>query len=106
MDNAVNAAYYGVAADYYKVRPVFFLSYKLRIEEMLTQVQAKAEYAPYYRNSLLFLACVDPATDMSTEERLIRAHDLGISAFLGDTIYNFGELVRPSASDWYKLGRR
>ena len=56
--------------------------------------QAKAEYAPYYRNSLLFLACVDTATDMSAEERLQRAHDLGIAAFLGDTIYNFGELVR------------
>jgi hypothetical protein len=31
---------------------------------------------------------------MSADERLVRAHDLGISAFLGDTIYNFGELVR------------
>ena len=31
---------------------------------------------------------------MSAEERLGRAHDLGISAFLADTIYNFGELVR------------
>jgi len=72
VDNGVNAAYYGVAADYYK---------------------AKAEYAPYYRNSLLYLACVDLATDMSTEERLVRAHDLGISAFLGDSIYNFGELL-------------
>ncbi len=30
---------------------------------------------------------------MSPEERLSRAHDLGISALLGDTIYNFGELV-------------
>ncbi|KAG5351113.1 hypothetical protein C0989_007934 [Termitomyces sp. Mn162] len=30
---------------------------------------------------------------MTSEERLGRAHDLGISAFLGDTIYNFGELV-------------
>lgn len=30
---------------------------------------------------------------MTEEERLLRAHDLGISAFLGDTIYNFGELV-------------
>ena len=30
---------------------------------------------------------------MSPEERLIRAHDLSISALLGDTIYNFGELV-------------
>ncbi|KAJ7699692.1 hypothetical protein B0H14DRAFT_3119983 [Mycena olivaceomarginata] len=60
--NGVNAAYYQVAGDYYK---------------------AKAEYAPYYRHSLLFLAC----------DRLARAHDLGISAFLGDTIYNFGELL-------------
>jgi 26S proteasome regulatory subunit N9 len=31
---------------------------------------------------------------MSAEERLVRAHDLGLSAFLGDSIYNFGELVR------------
>ncbi|KAJ7771841.1 hypothetical protein B0H16DRAFT_1410471 [Mycena metata] len=73
VDNGVNAAYYQVAGDYYK---------------------AKAEYAPYYRNSLLFLACVpNLATDMSAEDRLARAHDLGISAFLGDTIYNFGELL-------------
>jgi 26S proteasome regulatory subunit N9 len=72
VDNGVNAAYYGVGADYYK---------------------AKAEYGPYYRNSLLYLACVDLEKDMSPEERLIRAHDLSISAFLGDTIYNFGELL-------------
>jgi 26S proteasome regulatory subunit N9 len=56
-------------------------------------IQARAEYAPYYRNSLLYLACVDLEQGMSPEERLLRAHDLGISAFLGDTIYNFGELV-------------
>ncbi|KAF8200203.1 hypothetical protein BJ912DRAFT_898190 [Pholiota molesta] len=72
VETTVNAAYYSVAADYYK---------------------AKAEYAPYYRNSLLYLACVDVEKDMSAEERLARAHDLGISAFLGDTIYNFGELL-------------
>jgi len=72
VESGVNAAYYGVAADYYK---------------------AKAEYAPYYRNSLLYLACVDVEKDMSPEERLARAHDLSISAFLGDTIYNFGELL-------------
>ncbi|KAE9392748.1 hypothetical protein BT96DRAFT_830219 [Gymnopus androsaceus JB14] len=72
VESSVNAAYYGVAADYYK---------------------AKAEYAPYYRNSLLYLACVDLAVDMTAEERLARAHDLGISALLGDTIYNFGELL-------------
>ncbi|KAG9005667.1 26S proteasome regulatory subunit [Tulasnella sp. JGI-2019a] len=68
----VNAAFYGVAADYYK---------------------AKAEYAPYYKNSLLYLACVNPETDITPEDRLVRAHDLGISALLGETIYNFGELL-------------
>ncbi|CAA7263988.1 unnamed protein product [Cyclocybe aegerita] len=72
VDNGVNAAYYSVSADYFK---------------------AKAEYAPYYKNSLLYLACVDVETGMSPEERLARAHDLGISALLGDTIYNFGELL-------------
>ncbi|KAF8731585.1 hypothetical protein AX14_004657 [Amanita brunnescens Koide BX004] len=72
VEPGVNAAYYGLAADYYK---------------------AKAEYAPYYKNSLLYLACVDSEKDMSSEERLLRAHDLGISALLGDTIYNFGELL-------------
>ncbi|KAF8624294.1 hypothetical protein AX15_005927 [Amanita polypyramis BW_CC] len=72
VEPGVNAAYYGLAADYYK---------------------AKSEYAPYYKNSLLYLACVDPEKDMSHEERLLRAHDLGVSALLGDTIYNFGELL-------------
>lgn len=72
VENAVNAAYYCVSADYYK---------------------AKADYAPYYKQSLLYLACVDVATDLTADQRLLRAHDLGISAFLGDTIYNFGELL-------------
>ncbi|EAU87386.1 proteasome 26S subunit [Coprinopsis cinerea okayama7 len=72
VESSVNAAYYGVAADYYK---------------------AKAEYGPYYRHSLLYLACVDPEKDLTPEERLLRAHDLGISAFLAETIYNFGELL-------------
>lgn len=54
--------------------------------------QAKAEYANYYKNSLLYLACVNVQTDLSPVERVQRAHDLGLSALLG-TIYNFGELV-------------
>ncbi|KIK42239.1 hypothetical protein CY34DRAFT_805142, partial [Suillus luteus UH-Slu-Lm8-n1] len=70
VDTAVNASYYKVATDYCK---------------------SKAEYAPYYKHSLLYLACVDVATDRTSEERLLRAHDLGISAFLGDTIYNLWE---------------
>jgi len=72
VDNGVNAEYYSVAADYYK---------------------AKAEYAPYYKNSLLYLACVDVEKGIPPEERLVRAHDLSIAALLADTIYNFGELL-------------
>lgn len=61
--------------------------------------QAKAEYGSYYKNSLLYLACVDIIKDLTAEDRLNRAHDLGVAAFLGDQIYNFGELVR-LASIW------
>ena len=72
----------------------------------LAALQSKAEYAPYYKNSLLYLACIDPAKDLTTEERLLRAHDLGIAAFLGDTIYNFGELVRRQSLLPYLAARR
>ncbi|KAI0270670.1 hypothetical protein BC834DRAFT_1011448 [Gloeopeniophorella convolvens] len=85
VENSVNGAYYRVAADYYKVR--------WRTHTRAGPRRAKAEYAPYYRNSLLYLACVDLEKDMSQEERLLRAHDLALSAFLAETIYNFGELL-------------
>lgn len=56
--------------------------------------KSKAEYSEYYKNSLLYLACVeDLSRDLSKEERVSRAHDLGIAALLGETIYNFGELL-------------
>ncbi|GAA6024041.1 hypothetical protein JCM10207_004499 [Rhodosporidiobolus poonsookiae] len=71
VDLAVHASFYRVSGDYWK---------------------AKAEFADYYRNSLLYLACIDPSRDLSAAERQARAHDLGISALLG-SIYNFGELL-------------
>lgn len=72
VEPSVHAAYYGVASDFYK---------------------AKADYGAYYKHSLLYLACINPEVDMSPEERINRAHDLGISALLGANIYNFGELL-------------
>jgi 26S proteasome regulatory subunit N9 len=72
VEPVVNAGYYGVAGDYFKV---------------------KADYAPYYKNALLYLACVDVDKELSEEDRSARAHDLCIAALLGETIYNFGELV-------------
>ncbi|GAA5840507.1 hypothetical protein JCM11251_007606 [Rhodosporidiobolus azoricus] len=71
VETVVNAAFYRVSGDYWK---------------------AKAEFADYYRNSLLYLACIDPSRDLSPSDRQSRAHDLGISALLG-SIYNFGELL-------------
>lgn len=68
----VNAGYYLVAAEHSKV---------------------KADYGPYYKNALLYLACVDVEQELTAEDRKQRAHDLCIAALLGDTIYNFGELV-------------
>jgi 26S proteasome regulatory subunit N9 len=68
---AVNAAYYGVRADLHK---------------------ARAEYGPYYRAALLFLACV-ALSELPADERAMRAHDLALAALLGDSIYNFGELL-------------
>ncbi|WVQ98920.1 hypothetical protein IAU59_006051 [Kwoniella sp. CBS 9459] len=73
VEPSVNAGYYGVAGDYFKV---------------------KADYGPYYKNSLLYLACVDTERELSEEDRKSRTHDLCIAALLGETIYNFGELLQ------------
>ncbi|EPQ30941.1 uncharacterized protein PFL1_01839 [Pseudozyma flocculosa PF-1] len=72
VETAVHASFYRVSGDFYK---------------------AKAEYANYYKNSLLYLACVNVDTDLADADRVQRAHDLAISALLGDSIYNFGELL-------------
>ncbi|CAG8592499.1 hypothetical protein C2G38_2091700 [Gigaspora rosea] len=71
VETVIHASFYRVCADFYK---------------------AKAEYAQYYKNALLYLACIQ-LEELTLEEKVERAHDLAISALLGDTIYNFGELL-------------
>ncbi|KAK9463673.1 uncharacterized protein V1516DRAFT_668415 [Lipomyces oligophaga] len=71
IDSVINAAFYSVSADYYKV---------------------KADFAAYYRSSLRYLACIK-IEDLPIEAQRERAYDLSIAAFLGDSIYNFGELL-------------
>ena len=83
VEPVVNAGYYGVAGDYHKV---------------------KADYGPYYKNALLYLACVDVDSELTEEDRKARAHDLCIAALLGENIYNFGELV--SAAGVCEAGHR
>lgn len=71
VENVVHASFYRVSAEYHKM---------------------KMEFADYYKNALLFLACID-LSDISMEERQRRAYDLSIAALVSDSIYNFGELL-------------
>ncbi|MCJ1349527.1 26S proteasome regulatory subunit [Peltigera leucophlebia] len=54
--------------------------------------QASAEFGAYYKNALLYLACID-LSSLSVKERQDRAYELSIAALVSDTIYNFGELL-------------
>ncbi|KAL8930394.1 MAG: hypothetical protein Q9172_000103 [Xanthocarpia lactea] len=54
--------------------------------------QAKAEFGSYYKNALLYLACIDLAS-LTLEDARSRAYDLSIAALISDSIYNFGELL-------------
>lgn len=71
------------------VDPYFKASfYKVRSEYDKT----KALFSAFYRDAFLYLACVN-AEDLTAEERVTLAHDLSVAAMLGDTVYNFGELL-------------
>ncbi|KAI8097699.1 uncharacterized protein BX664DRAFT_293380 [Halteromyces radiatus] len=71
VETAIHASFYRVSAEYFK---------------------SQADYVHYYKSALLFLACVN-LDDMSTTEKVERAYDLAMAALLGDSIYNFGELL-------------
>ncbi|KAF2261015.1 hypothetical protein CC78DRAFT_536047 [Lojkania enalia] len=71
VETVVHASFYRANAEYYK---------------------AKHEFAAYYKNALLFLACID-LDDLDLRERQARAYDLSIAALVSDSIYNFGELL-------------
>ncbi|KAF2752216.1 hypothetical protein M011DRAFT_18641 [Sporormia fimetaria CBS 119925] len=69
VENSVHASFYRTCAEYYK-----------------------NEFAEYYKNALLYLACVD-VDDLDEQDRRSRAYDLSIAALVSDSIYNFGELL-------------
>jgi len=72
VENVVHASFYRVNADYF---------------------QAESDYTSYYRNSLLYLACIDEQKDLTQDQRIHRAYNLAIAALVSDQIYNFGELL-------------
>ncbi|KAF6841543.1 proteasome regulatory particle subunit [Colletotrichum musicola] len=71
VETIVHAAFYDANANYY---------------------QRKMDFTAYYRNALLYLACID-INSLTAQERHRRALHLSIAALVSDTIYNFGELL-------------
>jgi 26S proteasome regulatory subunit N9 len=71
VENVVHAAFYRTNADYFA---------------------SERDYTAYYRNSLLYLACIDES-ELSSKEQEQRAYNLAIAALVSDQIYNFGELL-------------
>ncbi|CAG7916241.1 unnamed protein product [Penicillium olsonii] len=71
VETVVHASFYRVNADYY---------------------HSKQEFASFYKNALLYLACID-LEELSETERASRAYNLSVAALVSDTIYNFGELL-------------
>ncbi|KAL8893065.1 MAG: hypothetical protein Q9205_000051 [Flavoplaca limonia] len=71
VETEVHASFYRTNASYY---------------------QAKAEFGSYYKNALLYLACID-LKSLTLEDAQSRAYDLSIAALISDSIYNFGELL-------------
>ncbi|GJN71640.1 proteasome regulatory particle subunit [Purpureocillium lilacinum] len=71
VETIVHAAFYDANASYY---------------------QRKMDFANYYRNALLYLACID-LSSLSPEERHRRAYYLSVAALVSNSIYNFGELL-------------
>jgi 26S proteasome regulatory subunit N9 len=54
--------------------------------------QTKQEFASFYKNALLYLACID-LEELPETERVSRAYNLSVAALVSDSIYNFGELL-------------
>ncbi|RJE17938.1 proteasome regulatory [Aspergillus sclerotialis] len=71
VETVVHASFYKVNADYY---------------------HAKQDFATFYKNALLYLACIDLST-LPEQERTTRAYNLSVAALVSDAIYNFGELL-------------
>lgn len=87
----MHASFYKVNADYYHVNtslPIYHPHPKLT----RAKKQAKQDFATFYKNALLYLACIDLST-LPEQERTTRAYNLSVAALVSDAIYNFGELL-------------
>lgn len=67
----VHGGFYQLSAKYYKL---------------------KGDYNSFYRDSLRYLGCID-LNDLTSQQQQEHAFHIGLSALLGDKVYNFGELL-------------
>lgn len=88
VEAVVHAAFYGTNATYYQVYYSMVPPSWLHAD----RPQTKLEFASYYRNALLYLACIDISSIDSQSQHTL-ACDLAVSALVSDSIYNFGELL-------------
>jgi 26S proteasome regulatory subunit N9 len=71
VESIVHASFYRVNSDYYST---------------------KREFSAYYKNALLYLACVQ-SHELPQHKQCELAYNLSIAALLSEKIYNFGELL-------------
>jgi 26S proteasome regulatory subunit N9 len=71
VESIVHAAFYRVNSDYFSTKRSFF---------------------EYYKNALLYLACVNSA-ELEQPKQQELAYNLSVAALLSEKIYNFGELL-------------
>lgn len=71
VEAIVHASFYRVNSDYHST---------------------KRQFSAYYRNALLYLACVQ-SHELPREKQTELAYNLSIAALLSEKIYNFGELL-------------
>ncbi|KAI9844464.1 MAG: 26S proteasome regulatory subunit [Sclerophora amabilis] len=89
VENIVHASFYQANSEYYRVRA---LARHVHSQSSSNCSQVKAQFGPYYRNSLLYLACID-VDKLAWQPRETRAYQLCLAALISDEIYNFGELL-------------
>lgn len=95
VETVVHASFYKVNADYYHVcHPQERKNDKniQRRRNGTNTTKAKQEFASFYKNALLYLACID-LEELPESERVSRAYNLSVAALVSDSIYNFGELL-------------
>ena len=55
--------------------------------------RARADFGAFYRDGMLYLACINDITLIEPGERMELAHDLVIAVLLGKDSFNLGELA-------------